>query len=90
MDNSETKSKSVGEQKTSQSKQITMAKTFSIAIQFAFVILLPLLAFGSLGQWLADKHSNKLWLIGGLLLALTTSTIWFYRKIADLYKDFID
>jgi hypothetical protein len=54
------------------------------------MILLPLLVFGGIGKWLEQHYQNKLWIIAGLLFALTTSIIWFYRKINDLYKDFID
>lgn len=90
MNNQETKPKTTEETKSKKSKQIPLSKTLSIALQFAFIILLPLLVFGSVGQWLAGRYGNKLWLIAALLLALTTSTVWFYQKISDLYKDFID
>lgn len=90
MDNFETKPNSAEDQKANKGKQITFAKAFSLAIQFAFIILIPLFVFGSFGKWLQNRDGNKLWLIAGLLLALTTTVLWFYRKLSDLYKDFID
>ncbi|HAG27564.1 TPA: hypothetical protein DCG61_02185 [Patescibacteria group bacterium] len=90
MDKQETKLNQTGEKKEPNSKQINFAKSLSLALQFAFMILLPLLVFGGIGKWLEQRYDNKLWVMAGLLLALTTSTVWFYRKINDLYKDFID
>ncbi len=90
MEKLEIKSQSAGEQSKANQKQITFAKSLSIALQFAFIVLLPLLTFGFLGRWLADKYNNRLWLIGGLIVALTATTLWFYKRITDLYKDFID
>lgn len=90
MNNSETKPDETGEQKANKNKQITFARSLSLALQFALMILLPLLVFGFFGKWLEQRYHNRFWLIGALILALTTSSIWFYRKITDLYKDFID
>ncbi len=90
MDKPEIKSESAGEQKQVKPGQMTFAKSLSIALQFAFIVLLPLLVFGLTGKWLANKYENKFWLIGGLILALTITTLWFYRKITDLSKDFLN
>lgn len=90
MDNPEIKPETAGEQTKAKQKQITFAKSLSIALQFAFIVLLPLLVFGLTGRWLATKYENKFWLIGGLIVALTITTLWFYRKISDLYKDFLN
>jgi predicted permease len=90
MDNSETKLNQTQEPKSNLRKQFTTAKALALAIQFAFIVIVPLLIFGTIGKFLENRTGNRLWLMGGLLLALTTTVIWFYRKISDLYKDFID
>ncbi|HMQ02114.1 MAG TPA: AtpZ/AtpI family protein [Candidatus Doudnabacteria bacterium] len=90
MQNPETKPTETDKKKRVLAKQVTFQKTLSLALQFAFIIILPLLVFASIGKWLEARYDNKLWLIAGLLLALSVSTIWFYRKIAEIYKDFID
>lgn len=90
MNNFETKPSPAKESKSQEIKKITFAKTLSLALQFAFIVALPLLLFGGIGKWLEQKYDNKLWLMLGLLLALTTTAVWFYKKITDLYKDFID
>ncbi len=83
MDKNELKTKSVS------AKNIAFTKTFSLALHFAFIIILPLLLFAGAGKWLESRYDNRLWLIAGLLLALTTTIIWFYIKIKDIYKDFL-
>lgn len=90
MDNLETKSNQIEDKKANKNHHLTFAKSLSLALQFAFIILLPLLAFGFLGKWLEQRYENRFWLVGALVLALITSSVWFYKKISDLYKDFIE
>lgn len=70
-------------------KQMTFRKTLMFSLEFGFMIVLPLLIFGYAGDWLADHYHNRGYLFGGLILALLTSTIWMYKRINDIYKDFI-
>lgn len=77
-------------QKTEKSKQITLMKSLSFAIQFGFMIVIPLLVFAYAGKWLSVHFHNQIFFYAGLILALLTSTAWFYKRISDLYKDFID
>ena len=74
----------------SDKKKITFLKSLSFALQFGFMIVLPLVFFAFLGKWLSAKYENPVFLYAGLILALTTSAIWFYIRINSLYKDFID
>jgi peptidoglycan/LPS O-acetylase OafA/YrhL len=90
MTQQKTQPNQTGEKTKFSPKQVSFTKSLSLALEFAFMILLPLLVFGGIGKWLEQHYQNKLWIIAGLLFALTTSIIWFYRKINDLYKDFID
>ena len=83
-------SKEVGQPNKQKSSQLTTMKTLSFAIQFGFMIAIPLLVFVFIGKWLSAKYDNEAFLYVGLVLALLTSTAWFYKRITALYKDFID
>lgn len=69
-------------------KQITMRKTLAIATEFGFIIVLPLLVFGLLGKWLEGRYHNKLWLIGCIMLSLIATSIWFYKRIVEIYDEY--
>lgn len=71
-------------------KQLTLMNGLSFAIQFGFIIVIPLLVFSFAGKWLAARYNNQIFFYGGLILALLTSVIWVYKRISDLYKDFIE
>ena len=73
-----------------KAKQITLMRSLSFAIQFGFMIVIPLLVFAFAGKWLSTRYDNPIYFYAGLILALTVSTAWFYKRISDLYKDFID
>lgn len=86
MTNQETKEEIAKTEK----KKITFLKSLSFALQFGFMIAIPLVIFAGLGKWLSNRYDNQVFLYGGLILALTSSAIWFYQRINSLYKDFID
>ena len=69
-------------------KQMTFRKTLMFSLEFGFMIALPLVIFAFAGNKLADRYGNKGFLFGGLILALLTSCIWFYKRINDIYNDF--
>lgn len=69
-------------------KTITWQKTLVIAMEFGFIIVLPLVAFSYLGKWLEKKYDNRIFFMASLLAALIFSTIWLYRKIMKLYDEF--
>lgn len=72
-----------------KAKLNTNFKALSFSIQFGLMIVIPLVVFALAGKWLAGKYENEGYYYGGLVLAILTSAIWFYRKINDLYKDFV-
>ena len=76
--------------KKDKSKKITTAKALSFTFQFGLMIILPLLVFAFIGKWLAGKYDNQIYYYGSFVVAISVSTVWFYRKINDLYEDFID
>jgi hypothetical protein len=82
------------EQKPSETEQerkkhSLYLKTFSFAIEFGFIIALPLVGFGYLGKFLDQRYqtNNKIFLYAGILLALATTCLLFMRKIKDIMKD---
>ncbi len=70
-----------------QKQRSLYLKTFSLAVEFGFIIALPLLVFAYLGKWLDAKYHNKLFLLGAILLALTSSITWLYRRVKEILKD---
>lgn len=83
--NSETKINSKPEDR----KQITFRKTLMFSLEFGFMIVIPLVILAFAGDWLAERYHNRAYLFGGLILALLISTGWMYKRINDLYNDFI-
>ena len=83
-------SEEVAQPNKPKASELTTMKTLSFAIQFGFMIAIPLLGFIFIGKWLSAKYDNEAFLYGGLVLALLTSTAWFYKRITALHKDFID
>ena len=62
-------------------------KTMNLAFEFGFIIALPLLAFAYAGRALdRHYHTNFLALVG-IFIALTTSSIWFYRRIKEIREE---
>jgi hypothetical protein len=68
-------------------KQVTMMKTVGFAMEFGFIIALPLIAFLFLGKYFDNKYQKEYFSLIGILLALTLSTTWLYRKIRNILND---
>ncbi len=75
-------------EKKDYQKQVTIRNTMAIAMEFGFIIVIPLIAFGMLGKWLEAKYHNKLWLIGCILIALFITSVWFYKRILEIYEEY--
>ncbi len=69
------------------SQRMTLAKTLGIAVEFGFIVALPLLLFVFLGKWLDHKYHTVFIVYIGITLALAASTLWFYKRIVDLMND---
>lgn len=67
--------------------RLTTLKTLAIAAEFGFIIAIPLVIFSLIGNWLANKYHNRLFLIFSLVAALIFSTVWLYIKILRIYED---
>ena len=78
----------MGDDKTSKSNQRRlMLKTLNLGLEFGFIIALPLVALGLLGKYIDQRHHTKYFVLIGILLALTTSSVWFYKRIKDILND---
>lgn len=58
-----------------------------MAFELGFVIALPLIGLGLLGQWLDTKFvTEPLFVLVGILLAIISTTIWLTRRIKEYIK----
>ena len=71
----------------SERKIITTKKALALALEFGFIIVLPLVVFGLLGKWLETKYHTKIFLFGGLILAVIASVTWLYRRIKEIFEE---
>ena len=69
-------------------KQVNNMKILGFASEFGFIIALPLVAFIFLGKYLDTRANTKYFTLIGVLLALTLSVTWLYKRIKVILKDF--
>ena len=72
--------------KEQQRRRLYM-KAARVSMQFAAIILIPLIIFGSLGKWLDAHYHTKYFILIGVVLALAASSAWCYKVILDIYND---
>lgn len=70
----------------SNKKHLTRLKTVNIALEFGFIVVIPLLAFGYLGKWLDGKYDKNYFVLIGIVLAMVVTTVWFYKTIKKLME----
>jgi len=76
------------EKKRQAKKTAAYMLLFEIGIEFAVILALPLIAFIYGGQWLDQKYDTKIFVVAGILLALSLSSYLVYRKIKTV-KNFL-
>lgn len=69
-------------------KSSVQQKTLALTAEFAFIIILPLIALVPVGKWLSTRYASRLWLIIALVVAFLISTLWLMRKIQNIYEEF--
>ncbi len=87
LENKDTESKVVD---IAKKRVLTNRKIIAFSLEFGFMIVLPLVIFAFAGKWLAAYYNNQAFFYGGLILALLTSFAWFWKRINDIYNDFIN
>ena len=74
-------------QKSNPKQQDLKIKGYRLAVEFGFIVAIPLALFGSIGKYLDHKRGTTYFLAIGLVLALLTTTIFIYRKIREIMDD---
>ena len=77
-------------EKSAEQTKLTNKKILAFSLEFGFMIALPLVIFAFAGKWLSDYYGNLAFFYGGIILALLTSFAWFWKRINDIYNDFIN
>jgi hypothetical protein len=72
----------------SSEKQVNNMKILGFASEFGFIIALPLVAFIFLGKYLDNRFNTKYFTLVGVLLALTLSVSWLYKRIKLILENF--
>ena len=88
--NGDNKPENTETERQESKKAMTNRKIPAFSIEFGFMIIIPLLIFALGGKWLSGRYDNMLFLYGGIILALLVSIAWFYKRINDIYNDFIN
>lgn len=68
-------------------KRLLFMKTLTIAAEFGFVVIVPMLVFGYLGKWLESRYHTKLLLIACVAIAISVSSAILYWRILAIYED---
>lgn len=69
---------------------LTTSKTLVIALEFGFIIAIPLLLFTSGGKWLANHYDNQLYLYLSVIVAIISSTLVLSIRVYKIYKELIN
>ncbi len=68
-----------------KSKKIINAMSmFSAATDFGLIIALPLIVLVYIGKWLDNRYQTKYFVVLGLVLAITISSMGIYKQIKKL------
>ncbi|MBL8030040.1 MAG: AtpZ/AtpI family protein [Candidatus Doudnabacteria bacterium] len=73
-------------QKNPGPRLLNAMSMFSVAIDFALILSLPLVAFSLLGRWLDNRYNQKFFVIIGLLFAIFVSSVAIAKQINKLSK----
>ncbi len=61
-------------------------KVMAVAFEMGFIIALPIVFFAFLGKTLDAKYHTNYLIFVGIILAVLSSTIWIYRRFAEMIK----
>jgi hypothetical protein len=60
----------------------------NLAMEFGYIIALPLVVLGLVGKWLDGKYGTKPWItLAGILLAIILTSTWLTRRIKEYIKN---
>lgn len=59
----------------------------TLAFELGYIIALPIVALGLGGKWLDGRMDTApLFTLLGILLAITSTSIWIYRKFGEYFN----
>lgn len=62
-------------------------RTLAIAVEFGFIIALPLVGLTFLGKWLSSKYDEPAYLYGSIIMAIILSTTSLWLRIKKIYDE---
>jgi hypothetical protein len=58
-----------------------------LSMELGYIIALPLVVLGLLGKYLDNRWHTAPWLtLAGILLAITSTTIWLIQRFKEMIK----
>jgi hypothetical protein len=73
-------------QKPSPDKNLVKTMAFEMAMEFAFIIGIPIFALVYAGKWYDTRHHTKYFVIIGFFIALALSSYIIGKKINKIRK----
>lgn len=70
-----------------EKKPAYSTRALAIAVEFGFIIALPLAGLTFLGKWLDNKYGDPLYLYGSIILAIILSTTMLWLRIKKIYDE---
>lgn len=70
-------------------RKVTKWTMVALAFELGYIIALPIIILGLFGKYLdARFDSDPYFKLGGVLLAIVTSTLWLSKRFSELFKSF--
>lgn len=70
-----------------EKKLSSSARTLAIAVEFGFIIALPLVGLTFLGKGLSARFGQPLYLYGSIILAIILSTAVLWLRLKKIYDE---
>ena len=70
-----------------QKQRNLFMKATQIALEFGFIVAVPLVVFGFIGKYLDSRMHTKYWVLIGILLALGSTILWIYKRIKEIRNE---
>ncbi|QQS23402.1 hypothetical protein IPM19_02475 [bacterium] len=72
-----------------EKKPAYSARTLAIAVEFGFIIAIPLAGTTLLGKWLSVKYDQPFYLYGAIIVAIILSSTILTVRIKKIYDEII-
>ena len=61
-------------------------KVVAVAFEMGFIIALPIVALGTLGKHLDDKHHTHWFVYIAIVVSLAISITWLFQRLSELVR----